>query len=216
MVTYRGDGDGNTVEAALRSQDRFYVWDNTRPKLGYAAGANRAAAIGSGNLIAFVNPDLHPAPGFLDTLEREFDDPGVVAAAGDQGPDWRIEWPGDPEWLSGACLVVRRDAFEAVGGFDERLFMYCEDVDLSYKLGKLGRLAECREVRATHQASPRSFRARHRNFRNWLVVQRRHRRAQPGRMLRDAAYSLRQLRAVDAITRVTAVIDYACRARRWA
>nr|WP_246323633.1 glycosyltransferase family 2 protein [Alpinimonas psychrophila] len=41
-------------------------------------------------------------------------------------------------WLSGSCLCVRRSAFESVGGFDEGYFMYFEDVDLGYRLGKLG------------------------------------------------------------------------------
>jgi N-acetylglucosaminyl-diphospho-decaprenol L-rhamnosyltransferase len=41
-------------------------------------------------------------------------------------------------WLSGSCVCVRRTAFEAVGGFDEEFFMYFEDVDLGYRLGKLG------------------------------------------------------------------------------
>lgn len=42
------------------------------------------------------------------------------------------------EWLSGSCLLVRRSAFEAVGGFDERYFMYFEDVDLGDRLSQQG------------------------------------------------------------------------------
>lgn len=41
-------------------------------------------------------------------------------------------------WLSGSCLLVRWSAFESVGGFDERYFMYMEDVDLGNRLGKAG------------------------------------------------------------------------------
>ena len=37
--------------------------------------------------------------------------------------------PGSPDWVSGACLLVRRDAAEAVGLLDERYFLYAEDVD---------------------------------------------------------------------------------------
>ncbi|MBN0973253.1 glycosyltransferase family 2 protein [Gordonia hongkongensis] len=41
-------------------------------------------------------------------------------------------------WLSGSCLLVRREAFDAIGGFDARYFMYMEDVDLGDRLGKAG------------------------------------------------------------------------------
>ncbi|WP_083519844.1 glycosyltransferase family 2 protein [Curtobacterium citreum] len=44
----------------------------------------------------------------------------------------------DAGWLSGACVLVRRDVFERLGGFDEGYFMYFEDVDLGWRVGHLG------------------------------------------------------------------------------
>ncbi|HEY7187688.1 MAG TPA: glycosyltransferase family 2 protein [Vicinamibacterales bacterium] len=42
------------------------------------------------------------------------------------------------DWVSGACMLVRRSAFEAVHGFDERYFMYWEDADLCRRLRARG------------------------------------------------------------------------------
>ena len=49
-------------------------------------------------------------------------------------------------WLSGSCLLLRGAAFDEVGGFDERYFMYMEDVDLGDRLGKGGLAERIRSV----------------------------------------------------------------------
>lgn len=46
--------------------------------------------------------------------------------------------PASPEWLSGACMLVRRTALEELGGFDEGFFLYCEDMDLCRRLRAAG------------------------------------------------------------------------------
>lgn len=43
-------------------------------------------------------------------------------------------------WLSGSCMLLRRAAFDQIGGFDERYFMYMEDVDICDRFGKAGYL----------------------------------------------------------------------------
>jgi N-acetylglucosaminyl-diphospho-decaprenol L-rhamnosyltransferase len=45
---------------------------------------------------------------------------------------------GTPEWVSGACMLVRRTALEALGGLDEDFFLYCEDTDLCRRLRLAG------------------------------------------------------------------------------
>jgi N-acetylglucosaminyl-diphospho-decaprenol L-rhamnosyltransferase len=45
---------------------------------------------------------------------------------------------GSPDWIGGACLLLRRSTLEELGGFDERFFMYCEDMDLCRRLRDRG------------------------------------------------------------------------------
>lgn len=42
------------------------------------------------------------------------------------------------DWVVGACMLVRRDAVECVGAFDERFFMYSEELDLCYRIKRAG------------------------------------------------------------------------------
>ena len=52
--------------------------------------------------------------------------------------DWERPEVHEVDWASGACLLVRRDALDAVGPLDESMFMYFEDVDWCLRLRKLG------------------------------------------------------------------------------
>jgi N-acetylglucosaminyl-diphospho-decaprenol L-rhamnosyltransferase len=46
--------------------------------------------------------------------------------------------PGSPDWVSGACILVRRSVLERLGGLDEGFFLYCEDIDLCRRIRDIG------------------------------------------------------------------------------
>ena len=102
-------------------------------------------------------------------------------------PRWLRPFLG-PGWYSAACVLLRREAFEAVGCFEEDIFMYFEDVDLSRRLRLAGwKLATVPEAVAYHVkgGSRRSDRGEIEYRRAQLYYYSKHRPAWEVRYLRS-------------------------------
>lgn len=135
-----GDGSADLLAAAIPSLPfPAFVLRSTRNN-GFARGMNLLSRQGKAEFLFLLNPDTELEPGCLERLlERAQSDHRIAICEARQAPR---EHPkafdpvtGETTWCSGAAALIRRSAFEEAGRFDERLFfMYCEDVDLSWKL----------------------------------------------------------------------------------
>ena len=98
--------------------------------------------------VGVVGPQIVRPDGSLYPSARVFPNPWLAAAHALVGPWWptnpatrRYRSPhpdGSADWVSGAFFLVRRAAFEEVGGFDERYFMFAEDMALCWSLRRAG------------------------------------------------------------------------------
>ena len=112
--------------------------------VGFGRGHNANAKRGASPWFFVLNQDCVLEPGTLegliDTAERS---PADVAALEPRQIPYEHPKSYDPvtletEWVSGAASLYRRAAYEAVDGFEPRIFMYGEDVDLSWRLRARG------------------------------------------------------------------------------
>lgn len=98
-------------------------------------------------------------------------------------------------WVSGAALAIRRSAFEAVGGFDERYFMYWEEVDLCRRMAAAGFQTHYAPVTTiVHARSASTSKQAAVMRREWLMSYRRYLATHETR--RSGAAQLRLLRAL--------------------
>lgn len=148
-VTDNASSDGTLGELKKAKQacegkvDSFEIVASDRNN-GFGVGNNLAAAQGKGSIICFLNIDTELCCDTLSELVRDIEssDPKFALWELRQFP---YEHPKiyDPlthetSWSSGAAFAVRRNVFETVNGFDKNIFMYAEDVDLSWRLRSFG------------------------------------------------------------------------------
>jgi len=115
------------------------TYDFFDANLGSSGGNNRLGATGDEDLVLVLNPDTYPAPTLLSELLAVAADDSVGIAEARQLP---LEHPkrydlrrGDTGWASGCCMLLRRSLFRRLSGFDsEHFFLYCDDVDLSWRV----------------------------------------------------------------------------------
>lgn len=158
-----GDGSAEAIRAAVPGATVIDSGGN----LGFAGGCNLGVAHATGEYVAFLNNDARPHRDWVRAAVETFDaEPGVAAVASkvldwdgalvdyvDGSLTWfgmgykrEVEKPDTGAWDTakdvlfgtGAAMFVRTDVYREVGGFDERFFMFYEDVDLGWRLNLLG------------------------------------------------------------------------------
>ena len=134
------DGSADLVAELLPSLPfRTHLFRSLRNN-GFAGGMNRLVIQSDAEYFFVLNPDTEIDEGCLEKLVDRIQADSQIGIC--EARQYPREHPknfdpatGETSWCSGAAALIRRKAFEEAGTFDERLyFMYCEDVDLSWKL----------------------------------------------------------------------------------
>jgi N-acetylglucosaminyl-diphospho-decaprenol L-rhamnosyltransferase len=166
------------------------VHENTVP-MGFSANQNQAFSRSTGGYFCVTNPDIRldsdPFPALLECLRntsvgvvgpkvqhedgstedsaRYFPTPFRIlcrALGKCRGPDYVIAAdPIHPDWIGGMFLLFPRAIYDALGGFDQRYHLYCEDVDICARLRLQGHdVVLCPQAKVIHRAQ----RSSHRSF----------------------------------------------------
>jgi len=161
LDTNLGFGAANNRGAAIAGGDRLLLI-NSDARLAEDALGLLDRALDTDSRLALAAPQLrYPDAGWQFTWVPET---GILGEALQklrnpfEGAAWNHRWlPGflrllsGPGWYTAACVLLRRQAFEAVEGFDLDYFLYFEDVDLCRRLRLAGwRLGQVQEAVAWH------------------------------------------------------------------
>jgi len=126
---------------------------------GFGAGHNRGIRSGKAPFCLVTNIDLTFEPGSLSRVVATALSDSNDSAAWElrqkpyEHPKYYDPVTGATNWNSHACVLIRRAAFDAIGGYDENIFMYGEDVEFSYRLRRDGwQLRYCPMAVVSHHA----------------------------------------------------------------
>jgi hypothetical protein len=165
LVIDDGSDDGSRDMVRQRRSSSITLVEG--PRRGAAAAINLGLRLARFDLVAQIDQDVVVRPGWVGTLTRALDEPGVAAVQGWYTTDRRARLlarvmaldleqryegiaAGDTDHVCTGNVLWRRGAILAVGGLDESLG-YGYDNDLSYRLGAAGyRLRICRDARSHH------------------------------------------------------------------
>ncbi len=180
-----GDGSAERTRAEVPGV-RVVESDVNR---GFAGGCNLGAASARGEYLAFLNNDARPGADWVKAAAEVLDIQADVACVASKVLDWEgeridfvdgsltwygmgykrecelpdtgeFEKPKDVLFATGAAMFVRASVYRAVDGFDDRYFMFYEDVDLGWRLNLLGwrvRYVPTSVAYHRHHASMKSY-----------------------------------------------------------
>ncbi|WP_327014311.1 hypothetical protein [Cryobacterium sp. GrIS_2_6] len=142
------------IRAVVEAEAGELIYRVFGTNLGSAAGHNALAALSDAELILILNPDAIVAPDTVRALTRAVTGPVGIAEARqipiEHPKDFEVN-TGNTSWASTACALTPRAAFDTIGGFDsETFFLYCDDVDYSWRLRLAG-------YRVVYEPSARVF-----------------------------------------------------------
>ncbi len=156
IVVDSGSSDESEIESLEAGADII----KKVPNKGFGAACNEGASLGSSKWILFLNPDAIICF-FDESILQSTSDiivPELYSREGNSRPS-AFRYPTllkdvlgefgfighrnnrfmvENSWISGACILVRRDAFESIKGFDPQFFLFREDTDLCLRLRKAG------------------------------------------------------------------------------
>lgn len=162
--------DQETKEIAI-SYDCILI--ENKENIGYGSACNLGAEKASGSYLLFINPDSELNPETLDELIKATDrypnasafNPKIIDRTGKQDFKRRSVLLPKSEWmskkfptfdkdvsvLSGAAIFIKKEKFLQIKGFDEKIFLYHEDDDISIRLkNKIGNLMYIHNAVITH------------------------------------------------------------------